>query len=60
MDAENVYLAAWRILQANQNKKKLPTEEAAVECTLEAARKWIDQGKSELLPEKCDGDTIIQ
>jgi hypothetical protein len=39
-------------------RKSYPTEAAAVDCALEAERKWIDQGKPELFPEKCDGDII--
>jgi hypothetical protein len=41
-------------------RKNYPTEAAAVDCALEAARKWIDEGKPELFPEKCDGDTVMQ
>jgi hypothetical protein len=41
-------------------RKSYPTEAAAVDCALEATRKWIDEGKPELFPEKCDGDTVMQ
>ena len=40
--------------------KRFPSEAEAVDCALSATRKWIDLGKPELFPEKCDGDTIMQ
>ena len=44
----------------NQIRKSYSTKAAAVDRALEAARQWIDEGKPELFPEKCDSDTIIQ
>jgi hypothetical protein len=40
--------------------KNYPTEAAAVDCALQAARRWIDLGKPELFPERCDSDAILQ
>ena len=41
-------------------KRSYPSEAEAIDCALKAARQWIDQGKPQLFPERCDSDTIIQ
>jgi hypothetical protein len=41
-------------------KKSFPSQAEAVDSALKAARQWIDLGKPELFPEKCEGDTILQ
>ena len=51
MDAENLYLLPVELFKQIKIRKNYPTESAAVDCALEAARKWIDEGKPELFPE---------
>ena len=41
-------------------RKRYSTEAAPVDRALEAARQWIDEGKPELFPEKCNRGTISQ
>jgi hypothetical protein len=41
-------------------QKSYPSEAEAVDCALKAARQWIDQGKPEFFPDRCDANAIVQ